>query len=201
MEITEQLSKLTLRDRDLDDELAENIIKLTLQEDYVTKDNLASPAGFHSANTPQVFSDAPPRPNILFKQIASGQYSKLRSIDQDIDSRSKEILRRLDSLASPDHAIDQKVIDFLEEEVAWLQTTLAQVDIYVAVGESVALLKSALRNHLVDITEAVQCYKLILSCRLPDSTSAEATPYNAGKMGLPSSASELIAYIRALLSD
>lgn len=188
MDITESLAKLTLRDRDPDgDDLAEKIIKLMLQDDYVAKYNPADPARSHVVNTPEVFSGVPPRTNILFKQIASGQYSKLQSIDQHLDSRNQEVLRRLDSLASPDRAIDQQIIDFLDEEVAWLQTTLAQVDIFIAVDESVVLLKSALRDRLVDIIEAIQCYRLIISHRIPDGTSAEtAAPYNAGKVELRS---------------
>lgn len=181
MDIAEQLSKLTLQERDPAEELAESIIKLTLEEQHVTKYGPSGEAGSTPPDIPNAFAGVTQRVAILFSQIAGGQYEQLGRIDEQINSRCEEVLLRLDSLASPDCAVDQNVLHFLEDEDRWLKTTLQQVDLFVAANDSVIVLKTELICRLESIIEAVDCYKLIISNRPPPDLCGEANIYDTGR--------------------
>lgn len=179
MDLAEQMRKLTLQERDDADELTEKILKIAIEEETVNDRSPGGPAKSQPTGLPEVFTSVAPR-TALFKNIAGNQYSRLRLLDEQLDARSKEVLSRLDSLASPNNTVNQGVAQFLEEEVVWLKKKMADLDTFVAVDDSVVVLKDALRDRFEAITDAVDCYKLILSDRLPDGMSSEPIIYDTG---------------------
>lgn len=178
MELAEKMSRLTVREStpivDPIDNLVEDVFKLTLEERNVTQDNPGAP------------DDVPPASALaglqpLFNRIGDSQYQRLSRIDERVNLRCKDVLSRLDSLASPDSTIDQEVLCFLEKEDEWLQATLQQVDALLSTNQSAQLLKGALIERLESIIDAVDCYKIILSDRVPNSAHEEASIYDSGK--------------------
>lgn len=175
------MEKLTSQGPDMVEQLTETMLKLMVEDRDITNDSLGAAPGVPVATVPDAFSDVIPRTSILFNQIASGQYEDLGRIDDLVNSRCQEVLSRLDSLASPDSAVDGDVLRFLEEEDAWLKTTLAKVKIFVAANQSVALLKNGLVERLEYIIDTIDCYKLILSKRSSDHLHEEPCIYDAGQ--------------------
>lgn len=168
------------QERDATDDLTETMLKMMIDDRNMT-DNSPGSTGVPVAKAPDAFSGVTARASLLFNQVANGQYKELSHLDELVNSRCQEVLSRLDSLASPDSAVDRDVLSFLEEEEDWLKVTLAKVKIFVTANQSVALLKSALVDRLDDIIDAVDCYKLILSERSPDQTEEEPDLYDAGQ--------------------
>lgn len=194
MNLAEQMMRLTLQerdhaeqtslaieDRDPAEELTEKIFKLAIEEDTLNDRSPCGPSESRLTGHPEAFAGVGPRTALLFEKIAGSQYSRLRRLDEQLDARSKEVLFRLDSLASPDCTVNQGVIHFLEEEVVWLEMMMAELDTFVAADESVVVFKNALRDRFEAIKDAVDCYKLILSNRLPDGLSSEPITYDTGK--------------------
>lgn len=178
--LVDHMSKLTLQERDPADELTERILKLAIEEDNETDRSRGNIAESHLTNFPDAFAGIAPRAALLFDKIAGNQYSRLTLIDEQLDARSKEVLSRLDSLASPDCTANQRVIHFLEEEVQWLESIKIDLANFVAVDKSVVVLRNALMDRVEAIGEAVDCYKLILTNRLADGSSSEPVIYDAG---------------------
>lgn len=179
-DLADHMTRLTLQECDPADELTERILKLAIEEDTKTDRSPGNIPESHLTNLPDAFAGITPRTALLFDKIAGSQYSRLRLIDEQLDARSKEVLSRLDSLASPDCTANQRVIHFLEEEVTWLELIKMDLDKFVAVDESVVVLRNALMDRVEAIGEAVDCYKLILINRLTDGSSSEPVIYDAG---------------------
>ena len=171
------IAERALHEGDPIEELAESILKLTIEEYDVTNGTSAEEP---ATSVPEAFVGIAPRAAVLFNQIANGQYGQLGNIDEQVNSRCKEVLARLDSLASPNSAVDQDVLRFLEQEDLWLKTTLAKVNIFVASNQSVMVLKEALVGRLDSIIDAVDCYKLILENQLPGSPQEGPRIYDTG---------------------
>lgn len=176
MDLAEQMTRLTMEDCDPAEEITQKILKLAIEDD-----TLRSPCGPAESQLPEAIAGIAPRTAPLFEKIALSQYSRLRRLDEQLDARSQEVLSRLNSLASPDCTVDQGVIRFLKEEVAWLEMMIAELDTFVAADESVVVFKNALRDRFEAIKDAVDCYKLILSNRLPDDLRSEPIIYDTGK--------------------
>lgn len=182
MDITEQISKLTLQEPDPVEELANTILRMTIEEPDVTSNNLPrTPAGVPDVKAPSAFIGITPRTEVLLDKIAESQYQDLGRTDELVNSRCSEVLTRLNSLASPDRIIERDVLQFLEEEEAWLRTTLAKVKRFATANQPVVLLKNALVERLEFIIDAVDCYKLILSRRAAGNLHEEPSLYDAGK--------------------
>lgn len=188
MDIAEQISKLTLQDSDMQPqesdpaaELTEIMLRLMLEDRKTADNDPGAAAGVPAANIPDTFSNVAPRATLVFEQVANGQYQDLNQIDQVVNTRCQEVLSRMETLASPNRAVEQSVLNFLQEEDSWLNQTLAKVKIFVAANRSVIVLKSALVDRLEDIIEAIDCYKIIISKRSPDEVLEEPVSYDAGK--------------------
>ena len=187
MDIAEQISKLTLQDSnvlpqepDPAEELTEVMLKLMLDDRKAADSGPGALDGVPAAKVPDAFSNITPQATLVFEQVANGQYKDLNRIDELVNSRCQEVLSRLESLTSPNRAVEQSVLKFLDEENSWLKKTLAKVKIFVTANRSVLVLKSALIDRLDDIIDAVNCYKIIISKRSPDGVHEEPISYDAG---------------------
>lgn len=181
MDINTQFSKISLQDDDSAlDELAEDVFRLTIQEREVTQKtsapNVAPPASASGARAALEQHAAQ-----VFNQLAGAHYQRLVRWDERIDTRCKEVLLRLDSLASPSSTIDQEVLLSLEEEDRWLKGTLEKVIGLIVTSESVKIFQNTLVERLESLIEAVDCYKLILSNRASNSIQDDARIYDSGK--------------------
>lgn len=185
MELTEKLSALSLQDHvpigDPVSKLADEVFKLTIKEGHVTQNSAGHPNDVPLNTTPTKSLGVLGGLDPLFDRIGQNQYKRLSHIDENVDLHCKNVLSRLDSLASPDSTIDQEVLCSLETEDRWLRTTLAQVNGLATTSQAPQLLRGALIERLESVMDAVDCYKIILTDRISNSKQEEPNFYNSGK--------------------
>lgn len=176
MEIAECMSNLTLQDGDPVEQLADEVFRLTIKESKVTQAITSSnsvPPASHSGKVSDRVE--------LFKQIGKTQITRLSRIDEDVDVRCRDVLSRLDSLASTNSAIDQEVLSFLEKEDKWLQDTRNDIKSFLATTPAAQEIRLALLERVDSMLEAVDCYNLILRNRVLNNTQGQADVYDSGK--------------------
>lgn len=183
-ELVKRLSTLTLHEQNdpHDEEISEQIFKLTLREDSVTMDDDGVPAMPSPSVIPHPLTSVSLHDLIHDPKLADRQYQRLCNIDKNLNSRAKDVLFKLDSLASSDSTIDREVLYFMKEQDLWLREELSKAKIFQASQLFVIDLKNALIERLVTVIDMVDCYALILSNReanrLPESTRI----YDTGKL-------------------
>jgi hypothetical protein len=171
--LVNQFSGISVNNATTDDEVARLITRLTFQDDTplagldVVADEPADREQIFSATiqppAPSIWSEQPrPNADAALSSHDGCSYKLLWGFDEELDRHMKDILMRLDALASPEEPVQDDVLLHLAGEEEWLKNIIQEVSIFEVSDGIGGIRKHGMLDRLENFAAAVDCYTVLM---------------------------------------